>query len=256
MLSFFTTSFAIFVKPARPVLELSGRARRSHRRTSRWSRLLQLAVGLVTVGIGIGLVLQAGLGVASWDVLNVAIAGRLGVPLGVVAIVVGLLAGTLAVVLGARPRFRAIVPLLVVSPVLEATIRTVVTPGSLTGRFSMLLAGMAVLAVGVGAYIGSENGAGPADMLFLQLAERGLPIWAAKVTVDGVVVLAGWLLGGPIGIGTVIVTAGMGPLIARTMRWFDLVDAHAAAAHRSARLAAWAHDHPDGSAVSRARGCA
>ena len=236
MLSFFTTSFAVFVRPARPVRELTGRVRRSRHRLSGRARTAQLFLGLLFVGTGIGMILRAGLGVASWDVLNVALSQRFGVPLGVVAVVVGLAAGAAAVGLGARPRARSLVPLFVVSPMLELAIHVITTPATLVGQFALLLSGMVVLAVGVGAYIGSENGAGPADMLFLSLAAKGLPVWAARVSLDGTVVLAGWLLGGPVGIGTIIVTAGIGPMIALTLRWFDLLYAHETVARREAQI--------------------
>ena len=236
MLSFFTTSFAVFIRPTRPVRELSGRVRRSRHRLSTRARLTQLFLGLLCVGVGTGTILQAGLGVASWDVLNVALAQRLGVPLGVVAVGVGLGAGAVATALGARPSLRTLVPLFVVAPVLELTVRTATTPDTLVGQVGMLLAGMIVLSMGGGAYIGSENGAGPADMLFLRLAERGLPLWAARVGLDGTVVLGGWLLGGPVGVGTVIVTAGIGPMIALTLRWFDLLYAHETVIRRNRQL--------------------
>jgi uncharacterized membrane protein YczE len=236
MLSFFTTSFAVFVRPTRPVRELTDRVRRSRHRLSGRARTAQLLLGLLFVGTGIGMVLQAGLGVASWDVLNVALSQRFGLPLGVVAVMVGLLAGGAAIGLGARPSPRSLVPLPVVSPVLELAVRTVPTPGTLIGQFALLLSGMIVLAVGVGGYIGSENGAGPADLLFLSLAEKGLPVWAARVSLDGTVVLTGWLLGGPVGIGTILVTAGIGPMIALTLRWFDLFLAHETVARRDAHI--------------------
>lgn len=243
MLSFFTTSFAVVIRPARPVKELSGRVRRSRHRTTWRARTVQLLVGLLAVGIGIGLIVQAGLGVASWDVLNVGLSRRFDVPLGVVAVAVGLLAGSLAVAFGARPRLTSLIPLLIVSPVLDITVRSVATPDDLAGQFAMLLGGMVVLSLGVGAYVGSENGAGPADLLFLSIANKGVPVWAARVGVDGTVVFVGWLIGGPVGVGTVLVTAGIGPMIALTLRWFDLLIAHETAARRDQRFAhAWGLD--------------
>lgn len=246
MLSFFTSSFAIVVRPAQPLRDLSTRMHRSRHRTTWRARTIQLLVGLVAVGLGIGLIVQAGLGVASWDVLNVGLARRFDLPLGAVAVAVGLLAGSLAVAFGARPRVTSLLPLLIVSPVLDITVRTVTTPAGPGGKLALLAAGMVVLSLGVGAYVGSENGAGPADMLFLALAARGLPVWAARVGVDGTVVLAGWLVGGPVGIGTVVVTAAIGPMIALTLRWFDLLAARETTARRDQRLArAWGLDLHD-----------
>lgn len=225
MLSFFTTSFAVFLRPAQPMRSLSLRVRTSPRRTTAAARRVQLAVGLTAVGIGVGLILQAGLGSAAWDVLNLALAERFGAPIGAIALIVGLAAGALAVLCGARPSWRSVIPVIVAAPLLELTVRTVDTPQELAGQIGMLLGGMVLLALGVGAYIQSGNGAGPADLLFLQLARTRLPVWAARAVLEGSVLLLGWLLGGPVGAGTLIVTAGMGPLVAISISWFDLTAA-------------------------------
>jgi len=227
MLSFFTTSFAVFLRPAQPMRSLSLRVRTSRRRTTAAACRLQLGLGLTAVGIGVGLILQAGLGSAAWDVLNLALSQRFGAPIGVIALIVGLAAGALAVLCGARPSWRSVIPVIVAAPLLELTVRTVSTPEAFVGQVGMLLGGMVLLALGVGAYIQTGNGAGPADLLFLQLAKTRLPLWAARVVLEGSVLLLGWLLGGPVGAGTLVVTAGMGPLVAVSIAWFDLSAARA-----------------------------
>lgn len=227
MLSFFTTSFAIFLRPIQPVHSLLRKAHSSKRRVSAAARRIQLGLGLTAVGIGVGVILQAGLGSAAWDVLNLALVKQFGAPIGVVALLVGLAVGGLAVLFGARPNWRSLIPLVVVSPLLDLTVRIVSTPQSLTGQIGMLFFGMVLLALGVGAYIQAGNAAGPSDLLFLQLAKTPLPLWAARVVLDGTVLFLGWSLGGPVGPGTVIVTAGMGPLVALSITWFDLSAARA-----------------------------
>jgi len=227
MLSYFTTSFAVFLRPVRPVRNVATRVRTSPRRTTTTARQIQLFAGLIAVGVGVGLILQAGLGSAAWDVLNLALMQRFGAPIGLIALIVGFAAGGLAVAFGARASWRSLIPVLVASPLLDVTVRVVPTPATLSGQVSLLLFGMIVLALGVGAYIQSGNGAGPSDLLFLQLTKTRLPVWAARVVLDGSVLLLGFTLGGPVGIGTLIVTAGMGPLVAISITWFDLSAAYA-----------------------------
>lgn len=219
MLSSFTTSFAVV---ARPVRSATVRARTSPRRSRRQARTVQLVTGLIAVGTGVALLIRAELGVASWDVLHVGLAERTGASVGTVAMVVSIGAAGLALLLRERPRLGTLVPVLVIAPTIDLVLGLVSTPGGFAGQLAMLMAGTLLMAVGVGAYVTSDHGAGPGDLVFLGVARLGLPVGAARFLVDGVAVSAGWLLGGPVGIGTVVVTLGLGPLIGATIRLFDL----------------------------------
>jgi uncharacterized membrane protein YczE len=197
-------------------------ARTSPRRTRRQARTLQLVSGLLAVGLGVALLIRADLGVASWDVLHVALAVRSGVSVGTVSLVVGVGAVGLAALLGERPRPGTLVPLALVPATIDLTLAAVGTPLTPIGRSGMLIAGLALLAVGVGAYVTSDHGAGPADLVFLGLARHGLSLGTARFVIDGTLVALGWALGGPVGIGTLVVTVGLAPMIALAMRAFDL----------------------------------
>lgn len=173
--------------------------------------------------------IRAGLGVASWDVLHVGLSELTGWTIGVAAYAVGAIALVLGRLLGQRPRLGTIVPLLLVGPVLDLTTRVVPAPTSALAAWVTLLVGIATLATGVGAYIASDHGVGPSDMIFVGIAERGIPLWAARLGVDGLAVAGGWLLGGPIGLGTIAITLLLGPLTQTAVRVFDLLPAARAA---------------------------
>lgn len=234
MLSIFTTSFATAVRPLRTASQraATSRARTSPRRTRRDTRTAQLLVGLVAVGTGVALVISAGLGVASWDVLHVALSDRTGGSVGTVAVIVGIGALGLAALLGERPRVGTVVPLLIIAPTIDAVLGAVATPAAFVGQLAMLVGGMVLMAVGVGAYVASDHGAGPGDLVFLGLAKRGMSVGTARLTVDGTAVAVGGALGGPIGIGTVVVTVGLAPLIAVAIRVFDLEPSRAEVGRR------------------------
>ena len=251
MLSFFTTSFAVAVRPvtapakaaAVPARAAAVRARRAPRRTRRHLRTVQFLLGLVTVGIGVACLIRADLGVASWDVLHVGLASRTGASVGVVSAAVAVVAVGLAALLGERPRAGTLVPVAVVAPTIDVALHLVSTPATALGQGSLLLGGMLLLSLGVGAYVASDHGAGPGDLVFLGVAKLGAPLWVARAGVDGILVLVGWLVGGPVGVGTVIVTAGLGPLIAVTMRVFDLAPARDEVHRRDAEFDhAWGLD--------------
>lgn len=238
MLSFFTTSFATAVRPVRvattPVRSATTRARTSPGRDRRRARTLQLVTGLLAVGIGVGLLIRADLGVASWDVLHVALADRTGATVGTVSMVVALAATGLAVLLGERPRPGTLVPVVVIAPTIDVVLGIVSTPATLGGQTAMLAVGMVVVSLGVGAYVASDHGAGPGDLVFLGVARLGIPVGAARVLVDGSAVLIGWALGGPVGVGTVLLTIGLGPAIATAILLFDLAPARAEVGRRDA----------------------
>lgn len=222
-------SIVLAVRTGRPATEQAAeaarRARAHPRRLTRSARLTQLFLGVIAVGIGVGLMIRAGLGVASWDVLHVGLAEATGWTVGVAAYAVGAAALLVGRVLGQRPRLGTVVPLLLVGPVLDVTTRLMPAPGTTFGAWIMLLAGIATLSFGVGAYVTSDHGVGPSDMIFVGLSERGIPLWAARLVVDALAVLGGWLLGGPIGLGTIAITLLLSPLTQIGVKVFDLVPA-------------------------------
>jgi uncharacterized protein len=234
MLNFLPTSHASMMRPGDGLRRTSARARQDPRRDSRRARTAQLLAGLVAVGAGIGMLIRADLGVASWDVLHVGIAGVTGWSVGTAAMMVGLAAAVLAAVLGERPRVGSLVPLAIIGPTIDATMLLLGTAVDPLGRITLLITGVVTLALGIGAYVTSDHGAGPSDLVFLAVARRGVPIWASRLLVDGTAVGAGWVIGGPVGIGTVVVTLALGPLVGLTIRWFDLVPAREVITRRNA----------------------
>ncbi len=246
MLSLFTTSYALATDRTGPLQARPRRARTHPRRNQRSARTLQLLAGLVAVGIGVGLIISAELGVASWDVLHVGLAELAGWSVGTASVTVGLGAAGAAALLGERPRVGSLVPLAVVGPSIDATLLLAPGASTLTGQLTLLVTGMIVLALGVGAYVASDHGAGPSDLVFLAIARRGIPLAYARLLVDGSAVLGGWAIGGPVGLGTVIVTLSLGPLIGLAIKGFDLVPARhvihtreAAFDHAQGRELAW-----------------
>lgn len=89
------------------------------------------------------------------------------------------------------------------------------------GRAAAIVAmcGLVLLAIATAVYVGAGLGAGPRDGLMLGVHRRlGLPLWAARTVIEGTALLAGWLLGGTVGVGTVVFAAAVGPLCALAIR--------------------------------------
>ncbi|RJL36254.1 hypothetical protein D5H75_04735 [Bailinhaonella thermotolerans] len=175
-------------------------------------RLFQLYAGLALYGVGIGLAVEAGLGLSPWDVLHEGLAKRVGLSIGAWVIIVGALVMLLWIPLRQRPGLGTVSNVIILGLVADATIALVPTPQSWPAQWFLLAAGVAVEAAATGAYIGAGFGPGPRDGLMTGLARRGLSIRVARTLVELSALAAGWLLGGTVGVGTLAFAFAIGPL--------------------------------------------
>ncbi|UED88217.1 hypothetical protein K4G22_02850 [Streptomyces profundus] len=175
-------------------------------------RLAGLLVGLALFGCSLGLLVRAELGLPSWDVLHQGLADRTGAPLGLVVTLMGGLVLLAWIPLRERPGPGTVCNVLLVGLAVEATLQLLPQPESLPLRWAFLLLGVVTAAVGTGLYVGAGLGAGPRDGLMTGLARRGLSIRRARTMIELTVLALGWLLGGVVGVGTVLYALAIGPL--------------------------------------------
>jgi uncharacterized membrane protein YczE len=195
---------------------------------SRWAlrtvlpRLPGLLVGLIAFGAGIGMMAQSGLGLAPWEVFHQGIGRLAGLPLGTVSILVGIpvLAGWWP--LGERPGIGTILNIACIGTSTNLTVGVLPAASGLPGQVSLMLVGVATIAVGSGLYLASDLGPGPRDGLMTGLHMRfGWSIRRARTSIELLVLAAGFLAGGTVGLGTVVFAMGIGPLVQVTLRVFD-----------------------------------
>jgi uncharacterized membrane protein YczE len=175
-------------------------------------RLIQLLAGLVLYGISDSMLLLAGLGVDPWDVLHQGLARRTGLATGTWVIIVGAAVLLLWIPLRQRPGIGTLCNVVLIGVVIDAVLATVAPPHSLPVRAAVMLAGVGLNGVATGLYIGAGLGPGPRDGLMTGLAARGHSIRIVRTGIEVTVLLVGWLLGGTVGVGTVIYAACIGPL--------------------------------------------
>lgn len=175
-------------------------------------RMPRLVLGLVALGVGVGLTVQAHLGVSPWDVLHQGIAQHTPLSFGTVVVLVGLLVLLLWIPLHQRLGVGTVLNTLTVGYIADATIVVLSRPGSDVERWVMLLGGILAMAVGIGLYIGSGLGPGPRDGLMTAISARGHPLWLVRTALELSVLVLGWILGGDVGVGTVVFAFGIGPL--------------------------------------------
>jgi uncharacterized membrane protein YczE len=181
-------------------------------RPPRVRRLAQLYAGLVLYGVSSSMLLLAGLGVDPWDVLHQGLSRRFGLGVGTWAIIVGVAVLLLWIPLRQRPGFGTLSNVILIGLVIDGVLATVPPVHGLGARVVVMCGGVALNGIATGAYIGAGLGPGPRDGLMVGLAARGHSIRVVRTCIELTVLLTGWLLGGTVGIGTVVYALGIGPI--------------------------------------------
>ena len=194
---------------------------RDSSRTGFAERVIRCVTGLALFGTGITLFLRADLGLPSWDVFHKGVANKTDMALGTVIIVTGLALLLLWIPLRQRPGLGTILNAVEIGLVVNLTKPIIGSPEHPVGRAALMLTGLLLVGFGSAVYIGAGLGPGPRDGLMLGLAERGVSIRAARTAVEVVVLVVGIALGGSFGLGTVVFTFGIGPLVQRLLPVFD-----------------------------------
>ncbi|MER6030258.1 hypothetical protein [Streptomyces sp. NPDC001851] len=184
-------------------------------------RLIQLYAGLALYGASAALLLRAGLGMEPWGVLHQGLAKLTGLTIGVVSIIVGAAVLLLWIPLRQRPGLGTVSNVFAVGLAMDGTLALVPDAHSLVVRVPLLLAGIALNGVATGLYISARFGPGPRDGLMTGLHRRtGRSIRLMRTGIEVAVVVTGFLLGGTIGVGTVLYAVSIGPLAQLFLRVF------------------------------------
>lgn len=184
------------------------RAGRLPRRTG------QLLVGLVLYGVSMSMMIRSTLGLDPWDVFHAGLASHVPLTFGQVTIIVGALVLLLWVPLRQWPGLGTVANVVVIGLAADAGLALLAPPQALWARVLLLASGIVLNGVAGGLYIGSQLGPGPRDGLMTGVARRsGLSIRLVRTTIELVVLAVGWLLGGPVGLGTIVYAVSIGPLV-------------------------------------------
>lgn len=177
-------------------------------------RVTQLLVGLMLYGAGCALTVEAGLGVDPWTVFAQGLSVHTGIGIGWITNIVGFLVLLLWIPLRQKPGIGTIANILLVGTTMQIVLWLVPPASGLALQIAVLLFGIVLVALASGLYIGARFGPGPRDGLMTGLHARlGWPIWLCRAIVELTVLVIGWLLGGTVGIGTVLFAALIGPLV-------------------------------------------
>ncbi|MDQ2837535.1 MAG: hypothetical protein M3Y42_08150 [Actinomycetota bacterium] len=179
-----------------------------------WTRrLVQLYLGLVLYGISAAMMVRARLGLDPWDVLHQGLAQRSHHAMGTVSIAVGALVLLLWIPLRQWPGLGTVSNVVVLGLAMNQALRVLPAATGYPAQIAVLAGGIALCGVATGMYISAGLGPGPRDGLMTGLARRsGLSIRLTRTLIELSVLALGWLLGGTVGIGTVLFAVCIGPL--------------------------------------------
>lgn len=170
-------------------------------------RLVRLTWGLFLFALGIAITLNAQIGYAPWDVFHAGVAQALGISIGTASVATGVIILIITLLFREKVGLGSLANMVVVGMLLDVILGLQVLPiaNSLPFGIGMLILGLFVIALASYFYIGSAFGAGPRDSLMVALTKRtGLSVGACRGLIELAALVAGWRLGGMVGIGTVI----------------------------------------------------
>ena len=170
-------------------------------------RLTQLYAGLVLFGVSDAMLLLAGLGVDPWDVFHQGLSRRFGLGVGTWAVIIGAVVLLAWIPLRQRPGLGTLSNVVVVGSVIDLVMDLVPAPHGLLVRVVVMASGVFLNGVATGAYIGAGLGPGPRDGLMTGLHNRlNVSIVYIRLSIEAVVLTIGWLMGGTVGVATVVRT--------------------------------------------------
>lgn len=178
-------------------------------------------IGLLIMALGIVLILKANLGATPWDVLQVGLYYQLGLTIGSWSIIVGFfILGVSALINKKIPQIGAFINMILVGVFIDMYLFLPImqTPSHFIGKLLMFLIGIIIMCYGMGFYISANLGAGPRDSLMLALTNlTGWKVRNIRGTMEIMVLIIGWLLGGPVAFGTFVISLLIGPVFGYAM---------------------------------------
>jgi uncharacterized membrane protein YczE len=176
--------------------------------------VVQLYAGLALYGFSMALMVKAGLGLDPWDVFHQGLAERVGWRFGVTTIVVGAAVLLLWLPLHQRPGVGTVSNVFVIGIAVDASLSWLPSPDPLGWRVAFMLSAVVLNAIAGGAYIGARLGPGPRDGLMTGMVRRtGRSVRLVRTTIEVTVLAVGFVLGGSVGLGTVLYALAIGPLV-------------------------------------------
>ncbi|MBB3754174.1 putative membrane protein YczE [Mycolicibacterium sp. BK634] len=182
-------------------------------------RGVALLTGLACYGFSMAMMVRASLGLDPWDVFHQGLTLHTPMTIGVASAVVGVVVLLLWIPLRNKPGIGTVANVIVIAITVDAGLAVLTAPESMPARIALMLGAVVLNAVATVLYVGAGLGPGPRDGLMTGLVARtGLSVRLVRTGIEATVLAAGWLLGGSVGVGTVIYAFGIGPMVQLVLR--------------------------------------
>ena len=183
--------------------------------------LFRLIFGLYLVGLGLAMMIHTGLGVPPWDVLTQGIQHQTGWSFALAASLISACVLLLWIPIKQKPGVGTIVNAFTIGPFADLNKPLMPDMPDLGSQLFWLILGLLICSLGLGLYISANLGGGPRDGFVVGLTRvTGWPFWMVRTLIEGLVLATGWLLGGTVGLGTVLFAGGIGYLLQISMKIF------------------------------------
>ncbi|MDF2543079.1 MAG: Membrane protein [Herbinix sp.] len=182
---------------------------------------MRLFWGLFLYSLGIVVTMNAQIGFAPWDVFHAGLAKITGITIGTASIGIGIIIGIIVVLFGEKLGIGTILNMVLIGVILDLLLKLHIIPvaNNIFVGILMVIIGLFIISLGSYFYIGSAFGAGPRDSLMVALTRKtGLPVGLCRGTIELLAVVAGWRLGGMIGIGTILSAIFIGFCVQSTFK--------------------------------------
>lgn len=194
----------------------------------RWNTFIRdffmIQIGFLLYGLALALLIRADLGTSTWLVFEIALADIFGITIGRMTIFVGFIVLAIAMAMREQAGWGTLANILSIGPWLDLCLRYLPDAfGNLPLQLFFFLAGVLVQGIATAVYIGVDAGAGPRDSMMLAIHRvTGLSVRMARGLLEVIVVFIGWLMGGPLGVGTVVFALLIGPSVQWAFKLFNV----------------------------------
>jgi uncharacterized membrane protein YczE len=185
---------------------------------------IRIQIGFFLFGLAITLMIRGNLGTSAWAVLEVALAEKLGISIGTMTVLMGFIVLSGALLMREPLGWGTLANILSIGPWEDFWLARIPSvEGNLPLQIGMLLLAIFLMGLASAIYIGVDAGAGPRDSMMLAIKRTtGISIRAARAIIEVTVVTLGWLLGGPVGIGTLVYALLVGPSVQLGFKIFNV----------------------------------
>ncbi|MFC9437775.1 YitT family protein [Nocardia sp. NPDC057030] len=177
-------------------------------------RLVALYVGLWLYGLSMAVMVRAGLGLDPWDVFHQGVARHVPLTFGTVTALTGIAVLLAWIPLRQRPGLGTVSNVVILAVSVDVGLWLLPAWDMIAARIGAMGAAVVLNAIATVLYIGAGMGPGPRDGLMTGLVRRtGVSVWVVRTSIEVTVLSIGWVLGGSVGVGTLVYAFGIGPLI-------------------------------------------